>query len=135
MSLGCCEKVYFPGTVQGATPVTAKGLAVTLTDSGGVLSIAAASSGAGDGILEDPGGVNGAAPVQGDSCSVVAFGVTKGYASATVTRGMFITADASGGQLEQATGTEVVIGTAMTGVTTSGYFDIFVGLRLAHAGS
>lgn len=128
-------KIYFEGTVQGATPVTTPGLAVTLTDSGGVLSIAAASSGAGDGILEDPGGKDGATPVQGDSCSVVKWGVTKGYASATVTRGMYITADASGGQLEQATGTEVVIGTALTGVTTSGYFDILVGVGLMHAGS
>lgn len=130
------DKIYFEGTVQGVTPATVKGLAVTVTDSGGVLSVQPAASGVGDGIIEDPGGVDGAAPVVGDHCSVVKFGVAKGLASATVTRGMFVTADASGGQLEQAAGTEVVIGVALTSSPTGGgTFDILVGVGLMHAGS
>lgn len=131
------EKVYYPGTVQGNTPVTAKGLAVTITVTSGVASIAAAATGVGDGILEDPGGVDGATPVAGDPCSVVVFGPTKGYSSATVTRAMNVTADASGGQLEQtANSSEKAVGTAITDSPSGGgYFDILVGVRMGHDAS
>lgn len=96
--------VYYEGIVQNATPAASVGLAVTVSSG----TATPASSGAGNGVIEDIG-----TGLAGSRVKVVQSGPARGLLSATVAAGAKLTADASGGQLEAAASTEVVVAIAL----------------------
>ena len=111
-------KAYYEGTIQGATPVTSPYRIVTVSNDGTVL---AATAGAGNGIIEDPGGATA-----GDACSVVRAGPTKVYCEAAVTIDDHVTGGTSGGEAAVATSGDVKVAAVLSAAGADEFADVYV---------
>lgn len=119
MATGSQETIKVPGLVASASLAAKQYHVVALASTAGEVIVAAAGTSKCLGILQND-------PAAGEPTSIVAFGLTKAVAEASVSAGALLTANSTGQVQATTTANDQIVGRALSASVNAGdMIDVF----------